>query len=131
MCTVLVYCQRVIAFLRRVLSPRARRDGDGPGPRRLPLVLVACLCAVAVAAAVVAAVRPVSGLELLQGGHWVYNSSDGSIYHINGAAKTVDAGLKFAGLGADTQVVHSPSSGFVLGRNRVTEFGKSDLRVLR
>ncbi|WP_344591482.1 fibronectin type III domain-containing protein [Actinomadura vinacea] len=92
---------------------------------------MACLCAVAVAAAVVAGVRPVSGLELLQGGHWVYNGSDGSIYHVNGAAKTVDAGLKLPGLGADTQVVQSPSSGFVLGRNRVTEFGKSDLRVLR
>lgn len=128
---VIAYCERVIALLRRVPSLRTRRDGAGPGPRRLPLLLVAGLCAVAVAVAVVAAVRPVSGLELLQGGHWVYNSSDGSIYHLNGAAKTVDAGLKFAGPGADTQVVHSPSSGFVLGRNRVTEFGKSDLRVLR
>ncbi|WUI04111.1 fibronectin type III domain-containing protein [Spirillospora sp. NBC_00431] len=84
-----------------------------------------------VAAAVVAAVRPVSGLELLQGGHWVGNSSDGTIYHVNGSAKTVDGGLRLPGLEADTQVVHSPSSGFVLGRKRVTEFGKSDLRVLR
>ncbi|MFI0453568.1 fibronectin type III domain-containing protein [Actinomadura sp. 6N118] len=121
----------MIAFLRRVVSLRGRPDGDGPGLRRLPLVLVACLCAVAMAAAAVAAVRPVSGLELLLGGHWLYNSSDGSTYHVNGASKTVDAGLKLPGLGADTQVVHSPSSGFVLGRERVTEFGKSDLRVLR
>ncbi|MGH3240871.1 MAG: fibronectin type III domain-containing protein [Spirillospora sp.] len=121
----------MIAFLRRVVAPLGRRDGDKARPRRLPLVPVAGLCAVAVAAAVFAAVRPVSGLELLQGGHWVSNSSDGSIYHVNGSARTVDGGLRLQGLERDSQVVHSPSSGFVLGRKRVTEFGKSDLRVLR
>lgn len=70
-----------------------------------------------------------SGVGFTQSGHWVYNSTIGKIFHLNGATGDVDAEV---GLNAGTpgaQVVQTDKNGYVLSRSRIDQFGKSDLTV--
>lgn len=58
----------------------------------------------------------------------MFNSVLGTVFHIDGASRNVDAQL---GLPADpgSQVVQGETGGYVVGGNRIIEFGKSDLAV--
>ncbi|SFB35949.1 Fibronectin type III domain-containing protein [Amycolatopsis marina] len=99
--------------------------------RRLPLVVIIAVCAAAVTAALSAATKPVTGLEFAQSGHWVANTELGSVFHVNGIAKGVDSQAEIPGIEPGSQVVQGETSGFVVGRSRITEFGKSSLTVER
>ncbi|WP_121162742.1 fibronectin type III domain-containing protein [Micromonospora pisi] len=96
---------------------------------RLPLVLLIGTCLVAVTAAMSGAATTPPGLRFAQVGHWVANPSLGMIFHVNGAARTVDAQAAITGMESESQVVQGDTSGYVVGRSRIIEFGKSNLSV--
>ncbi|MFE9207268.1 fibronectin type III domain-containing protein [Micromonospora sp. NPDC007230] len=98
---------------------------------RLPLVLLIGISLTAVTAAVAGAARPGPGLRFSQAGHWVANPASNSVYHVNGSARSVDARAEVPGLEPGSQVVQGDTSGYVVGRSRIIEFGKSDLSVER
>jgi hypothetical protein len=99
--------------------------------RRLPLVLVVGASLVVVTSAVSAATGPEPGLRFAPGGHWVANPTLGLVFHINGAARTVDAKARVDGLEPASQVVQGDTSGYVVGQSSIVEFGKSTLTVER
>jgi hypothetical protein len=103
------------------LGPRRRR--------RLPLVVLLAVTVVAVTSAVSGATGAPPGLWFAQAGHWIANSSDNTVYHVNGPARTVDARGRIDGMQPGSQVVQGPTSGYVVGRGRIVEFGTSDLTV--
>jgi hypothetical protein len=70
-----------------------------------------------------------SGLAFTQSGHWVYNSTLGRVFHLDGATRNVDAEVRVDSADPDAQVVQTDQHGYVLSRSRIDQFGKSDLRV--
>ncbi|MEE6258196.1 fibronectin type III domain-containing protein [Plantactinospora sonchi] len=124
----LVPLRRSAGRLRRLHHLRA----DRLPPRlrgRLPLVLLVGTSLVAVTAAVSGAATPAPGLSFAQAGHWVAHPGSDSVYHVNGSARSVDARAEVPGLEAGSQVVQGDTSGYVVGRSRIVEFGKSSLSV--
>ncbi|MEU0510895.1 fibronectin type III domain-containing protein [Amycolatopsis sp. NPDC006125] len=99
--------------------------------RRLPMALLVAVVVAGVAVAVSAAGRPLPGLNVAPGGHWVAFPGLDRVFHINGSARTVDASAEVPGLEPGSQVVQGETSGYVVGRSRIHEFGKSDLSVER
>lgn len=95
---------------------------------RLPVIAVVVACVAGVVAAVTGAANPVSAVQFLLPGHWVYNSAFSSVLHIDGATGNVDARARVPGSPGD-QVFQGDTSGYVVGSDRVTEFGKSSLEV--
>ncbi|MBB4906434.1 fibronectin type III domain-containing protein [Actinophytocola algeriensis] len=95
---------------------------------RLPVVAVVVACVAAVVAAVTGAANPVSAVQFLMPGHWVYNSALQSVLHVDGATGNVDARARVPGSPGD-QVFQGDMSGYVVGSSRITEFGKSGLEV--
>ncbi|MGC7100200.1 fibronectin type III domain-containing protein [Amycolatopsis lurida] len=95
---------------------------------RSPLVITAVAVTTAVGLAVSGAAKPGGGIDFFQSGHWVFNSVLGTVFHIDGASRNIDAQM---GLAADpgSQVVQGETGGYVVGGNRIIEFGKSDLAV--
>ncbi|KOV87287.1 hypothetical protein ADL03_07755 [Nocardia sp. NRRL S-836] len=89
------------------------------------------VCLGAVTTALTGAVRPVSGLEFLQSGHWVVNVALGQAVHVDGANKKPDGQVALPKVDRGSQVVQSPTSGYVVGSNDVTEFDRSTLEVER
>ena len=127
---VFFYARRVtkMGFPRRFVTRLAWvRDQLRRG--RLPLVLLVGTCLVAVTAAMSGAATAPPGLRFAQAGHWVANPSLGMVFHVNGAARTVDAQVAISGMEAGSQVVQGDTSGYVVGRSRIIEFGKSNLSV--
>jgi len=61
-------------------------------------------------------------------GHWVFNGDLQMAFHVDGSTGEVDAQ---AGVPGDTgsQVYQGDTSGYVVGDERITEFGKSSLEV--
>ncbi|OXM72480.1 fibronectin type III domain-containing protein [Amycolatopsis sp. KNN50.9b] len=110
------------------MDERASRSGLR---RRLPTALLVAVVVAGVAVAVSAAGRPLPGLNLAQGGHWIAFPGLDRVFHINGSARTVDASAEVPGLEPGSQVVQGETSGYVVGRSRIYEFGKSDLSVER
>ena len=105
---------------------RPRRGG------RLPLALLAVVCAAGVTAAVSDASAAPNLLRFAQTGHWIAQPEKDTVFHVNGAAGTVDARVGAVQMdpgSQGTQVVEGPTSGYVISRDRVTQFGKSTLRV--
>ncbi|MEU5566808.1 fibronectin type III domain-containing protein [Micromonospora musae] len=96
---------------------------------RLPLVLLVGVALAAVTVAVSGAAAPLPGLHFAQGGHWVASAGLGKVFHVNGAARRVDAQASLGEIEAGSQVVQSDTSGYVVGRTRIVEFGKSSLSV--
>ncbi len=92
------------------------------------MILLVIACGSGVVAAVTGAAMSPSGLEFLPQGHWVYNSVLQAAFHLDGATANIDAQAQVPGE-AGSQVVQGDSSGFVVGRSRITEFGKSTLSV--
>jgi hypothetical protein len=103
-------------------GPRRRRW------RRLPTALVALGCVAGVAAAITGAASPLPGLNFLPQGHWVYNTVLQLAVHVDGATKNIDGTVSVPG-DPGSQVVQGDSSGYVVGRYRITVFGKSSLSV--
>ncbi|MEV1118067.1 fibronectin type III domain-containing protein [Actinosynnema sp. NPDC049800] len=68
-------------------------------------------------------------LEFLKPGHWVLNSALGKVFHVDGSTKQVNAEVAVPGADRGSLVVQSDTSGYVVGRGKYTEFGKSTLRV--
>jgi hypothetical protein len=95
---------------------------------RLPVVAVVVACVAGVVAAVTGAANPVSAVQFLLPGHWIYNSSLQSVFHVDGSTADVDARASVPG-GAGDQVYQGDTSGYVVGDSRITEFGKSSLSV--
>jgi hypothetical protein len=91
-------------------------------------VAVVVACVAAVVAAVTGAANPVSAVQFLLPGHWVYNSALGAVFHVDGSTGDVDARADVLGSAGD-RVYQGDTSGYVVGRSRVTEFGKSSLEV--
>ncbi|MGI5151727.1 fibronectin type III domain-containing protein [Plantactinospora sp. CA-294935] len=117
--------------LRTWVDVRSWRD-RGPLRRgRLPLVLLVAAALAAVTAAASGVVAPAPGLQLAQGGHWVASPSLGAVVHVNGSARRVDAQAAVPGIEPGSQVVQGDTSGYVVGRSRIVEFGKSSLSVER
>jgi Fibronectin type III domain len=106
-----------------------RRTTGAAVRRRLPMALLVAAVVAGVVVAVTAAGKPVPGLHLAQGGHWVAVPGTGRVFHINGAARTVDASAEVLGLQPGSQVVQGETSGYVVGHSRIYEFGKSSLSV--
>lgn len=105
---------------------RPRRGG------RLPLVLLAVTCAAGVTAAVADASAVPPALRFAQIGHWIAQPDDDTVFHVNGASGTVDARVEAGQMdpaGRGTQVVEGPTSGYVISKDRGTQFGKSTLHV--
>ena len=96
---------------------------------RLPVVAVVVACVAAVVAAVTGAANPVSAVQFLMPGHWVYNSALQSVFHVDGATGNVDAQAAGVPGGPGDQVFQGDKSGYVVGSSRITEFGKSSLEV--
>jgi hypothetical protein len=115
----------------RARADRAWRRHRAAGPGRLPLALLLGVCLVAVTAAVSGASSSVPGLRFAQAGHWVASPDLGAVFHVNGAARSVDAQFALDDIEPDSQVVQGETSGYVVGRARIIEFGKSDLSVER
>lgn len=95
---------------------------------RLPVVAVVIACVAGVIASVTGAANPVSAVQFLLPGHWVYNDALGAVLHIDGATGDVDARGRVPGDAGD-QVYQGDTSGYVVGDSRITEFGKSSLEV--
>lgn len=95
---------------------------------RLPVAAVVVACVAGVAAAVTGAANPVSAVQFLLPGHWVYNSALQTVFHVDGSTGGVDARAGVPGDAGD-QVFQGDTSGYVVGSSRITEFGKSSLSV--
>jgi hypothetical protein len=96
---------------------------------RAALAAVVAACVGVTAIAVTGAGNATPGLKFVQSGHWIYNSTVGSLFHIDGGTKNVNAEVPLPGAGPDTVVVQTDKSGYVLAPGRSFEFGKSDLKV--
>ncbi|MFL6120997.1 fibronectin type III domain-containing protein [Actinophytocola sp.] len=96
---------------------------------RLPVVAVVIACVAGVVAAVTGAANPVSAVQFLLPGHWIYNASLQSVFHVDGSTGDVDAQARVPGGGPGDQVFQGDTSGYVVGDSRITEFGKSSLSV--
>lgn len=108
------------------MTPKAARFATWRA--RLPVVAVVVACVAGVVSAVTGAANPVSAVQFLLPGHWVYNATLGSVFHVDGSTANVDAQAPVPGDPGD-QVFQGDTSGYVVGSSRVTEFGKSSLEV--
>ncbi|MEV4757331.1 fibronectin type III domain-containing protein [Micromonospora sp. NPDC049559] len=125
------FSRRLVPGSARNVVPGVTRTMRGllSRRRRLPLVLLVGVALTAVTAAVSGAAAPLPGLRFAQGGHWVASPGLGKVFHINGAARRVDAQAPVGEIEAGSQVVQGDTSGYVVGRTRIVEFGKSSLSV--
>lgn len=96
---------------------------------RTPIAMIVAGCVTVVGLAVGGASKPLPGLDLVQTGHWIYNSALGKAFHIDGAGKRADAEVSVPGADKDSQVVQGPTQGYVVGPSKNIEFGKSTLSV--
>jgi hypothetical protein len=117
------YARGVTRTTRLIRALRPRRGG------RLPLALLVAVCTLAVTAAVSDAGAVPPGLRFAQIGHWTASPSQGTVFHVNGASRTIDAQAQVDGMEPGSQVVQGPTSGFVVGKDKIQEFGKSSLTV--
>lgn len=108
--------------------PENRRM-TGAGRARIVIALLVGCCIGVVGLAVLGQAPQVPGLDFTQSGHWVYSTGLQSALHVDGATGQVDAQAGVPGAAQGSQVVQGDSSGFVVGRSRITEFSKSTLSV--
>lgn len=110
----------------------AGKSGDQPAESwrpRAALAGVVAACVGVAAVAVTGAGNASPGLKFVQSGHYIYNSTLGTLFHIDGGTKNVNAQAPLPGAGPSTVVVQTDKSGYVLAPGRSFEFGKSDLKV--
>ncbi len=97
---------------------------------RLPIVVVVLACVAGVTAAVTGAANPLAAVNFLMPGHWVFNGDLQMAFHVDGSTGEVDARANVPG-DPGSQVYQGDTSGYVVGDERITEFGKSSLEVER
>lgn len=95
---------------------------------RTAVALVVAGCLALVGLAVTGQAATPERLEFVQVGHWVYNDAAQSAFHVDGSTNRVDARADVPGANG-SQVAQGDGSGYVVGRNRVTEFDKATLSV--
>jgi hypothetical protein len=108
--------------------PENRRTTAAARARIVIALLVGC-CIGVVGLAILGQNPQVPTLEFTQSGHWVYSTGLQSALHVDGATGQIDAQAGVPGAAEGSQVVQGDSSGFVVGRSRITEFSKSTLSV--
>ncbi|WP_414945020.1 fibronectin type III domain-containing protein [Amycolatopsis sp. cmx-11-32] len=96
---------------------------------RMAVALVVSGCLALVGLAVTGQASTPEGLEFVQVGHWVYNDAAQAAFHVDGSTNRVDARANVPSAGRGSQVVQGDDSGYVVERNRITEFDKSTLSV--
>ncbi|MFK0247593.1 fibronectin type III domain-containing protein [Amycolatopsis azurea] len=96
---------------------------------RMAVALVVAGCLALVGLAVTGAAATPERLEFVQVGHWVYNDAAQSAFHVDGSTNRVDARADVPGAASGSQVAQGDDSGYVVERNRITEFDKSTLTV--
>ncbi|HEV3359964.1 MAG TPA: fibronectin type III domain-containing protein [Pseudonocardiaceae bacterium] len=111
------------------LALPGNRRMTGAGRARVVIALLVGCCIGVVGLAVLGQAPQVPGLDFTQSGHWVYSTGLQSALHVDGATGQVDAQAGVPGAAQGSQVVQGDSSGFVVGRSRITEFSKSTLSV--
>jgi hypothetical protein len=107
----------------------SRGRGEGWRPRAA-LAAVLAVCVAVTGVAVAGAGNATPGIKFAKSGQWVFNSTLGTIFHVNGSTKDVDSPVQLPGAGPGTRIVESDKSGYALAQGRIYEFGKSDLQVL-
>ncbi|MFI7120795.1 fibronectin type III domain-containing protein [Amycolatopsis sp. NPDC049868] len=95
---------------------------------RMAVALVVAGCLALVGLAVTGQAATPERLEFVQVGHWVYNDAAQSAFHVDGSTNRVDARADVPGANG-SQVAQGDGSGYVVGRNRITEFDKATLSV--
>ncbi len=96
---------------------------------RAAVALLVAGCLALIALAVTGQASTPEGLEFVQVGHWVYNDAAQSAFHVDGSTSRVDARANVPGAERGSQVVQGDENGYVVERNRVTEFDKATLSV--
>ncbi|EMD26328.1 fibronectin type III domain-containing protein [Amycolatopsis azurea] len=96
---------------------------------RMAVALMVAGCLALVGLAVTGAAATPERLEFVQVGHWVYNDAAQSAFHVDGSTNRVDARADVPGAASGSQVAQGDDSGYVVERNRITEFDKSTLTV--
>jgi hypothetical protein len=98
---------------------------------RVPAVATAVLCVVAVAAGLLLATGAATpAVALASSGHWVVNAAENAVAHVDGGTAQVDARVELpADAGGALFALEGDRQGFVVGRERVTVFGRSTLTV--
>ncbi|WP_340683449.1 fibronectin type III domain-containing protein [Amycolatopsis coloradensis] len=95
---------------------------------RMAVALVVAGCLALVGLAVTGQAATPERLEFVQVGHWVYNDAAQSAFHVDGSTNRVDARADVPGANG-SQVAQGDGSGYVVERNRITEFDKATLSV--
>ncbi|WP_410579945.1 fibronectin type III domain-containing protein [Amycolatopsis sp. lyj-108] len=96
---------------------------------RMAVALVVAGCLALVGLAVTGQASTPERLEFVQVGHWVYNDAAQSAFHVDGSTNRVDARADVPGAANGSQVVQGDDSGYVVERNRITQFDKATLSV--
>ncbi|WP_163508143.1 fibronectin type III domain-containing protein [Fodinicola acaciae] len=110
----------------KLVASSAKKSSRGRRPWPMVAALTASVAMVAAAAS--GATMPGSDMRFHPTGHWVYNTALQSAFHMDGATTNFDARVPVAGE-PGSQVVQDDTNGYVVGRNRITRFGKSNLHV--
>lgn len=98
--------------------------------RSKPAVAVlAATCLGVVGLAIAGRTPAAPGLQFATAGHWVYTDSLGAASHVDGSTGQVDARARIPGAEDGSQVVQGDRSGYVVGRSKISIFGKSTLSV--
>ncbi|WP_410649829.1 fibronectin type III domain-containing protein [Amycolatopsis sp. cmx-4-54] len=95
---------------------------------RMAVALVVAGCLALVGLAVTGQAATPERLEFVQVGHWVYNDAAQSAFHVDGSTNRVDARADVPAANG-SQVAQGDGSGYVVERNRITEFDKATLSV--
>ncbi|MGK4598242.1 fibronectin type III domain-containing protein [Amycolatopsis sp. w19] len=95
---------------------------------RMAVALVVAGCLALIGLAVTGQAATPERLEFVQVGHWVYNDAAQSAFHVDGSTNRVDARADVPGANG-SQVAQGDGSGYVVERNRITEFDKATLSV--
>jgi hypothetical protein len=111
-------------------SASARRDRSEGWRPRAALAAVVAVCVAVTGIAVAGAGNASPGVKFAAQGRWIYNSTLGTLFHVNGSTKNVEGQIPLPGAGPGTQVVETDRSGYALAAGRIYEFSKSDLQVL-
>ncbi|MEV6283176.1 fibronectin type III domain-containing protein [Kribbella sp. NPDC051770] len=125
---------RSVTEMVRTVTGGARSGPRPPSARenrrsRAALAAVVAGCVAVTGVAVAGAGNASPGMKFAQPGRYIYNSTLGKIFHVNGSTKSVDQEIPLPGAGPGTQVVETDQNGYVLSRGRTFQFGKSSLDV--
>ena len=121
--------KRVTELIGRITRRHRRAAAAGDRRARAALAAVVAVCMTVTAFAVTGAGSTPAGMKFIQSGHLIYNSTLGTVFHIDGGTKNIDGQVPVPGATPGSQVVQTDKSGFVLAEGSTIEFGKSDLQV--